>query len=62
MEKNVLVNKIKRVIFTEEENHIIDILYAEYNKMYNNTKPGEHFPVWFNDAQLKMITKTLKAK
>jgi hypothetical protein len=31
------------------------ILYAEYNKSYNETKPGQAFPRWLDDEQLKWV-------
>lgn len=38
----------------------IDALFVEYNKSYKETKPGQVFPRWLDDEQLKWILTVAK--
>ena len=38
----------------------IDALFAEYNKSYKETKPGQVFPRWLDDEQLKWVLTVVK--
>lgn len=38
----------------------IDALFAEYNKRYVETKPGQVFPRWLDDEQLKWVLTVAK--
>ncbi len=41
---------------------LVDALFAEYNKAYADTKPGEIFPQWFTTEQLKLIETVFNKK
>lgn len=38
----------------------IDALFAEYNKSYKETKPGQVYPRWLDDEQLKWVLTVTK--
>ena len=38
----------------------IDALFAEYKKSYKQTKPGQVFPRWLDDEQLKWVLTVAK--
>jgi len=38
----------------------IDALFGEYNKSYKETKPGQVFPRWLDDEQLKWVITVAK--
>lgn len=38
----------------------IDALFTEYNKSYKETKPGQAFPRWLDDEQLKWVITVAK--
>lgn len=43
-----------------EDEKFIEALFTEYNKSYNQTKPGHTLPRWFDDEQLKWVITVLK--
>jgi hypothetical protein len=43
----------------EMDEKIINELFAEYEKSYAETKPGQVFPQWLNDEQLKWVITVL---
>lgn len=43
----------------EIDEKIINELFAEYEKSYAKTKPGQVLPQWLNDEQLKWVMTVL---
>ena len=43
----------------ELDEKIINELYELYEKSYAETKPGQIFPQWLNDEQLKWVITVL---
>lgn len=44
------------------EQKIIETLFEKYQKAYDNTKPGQAFPQWFDRHQMSWILDSIKNK
>jgi hypothetical protein len=56
----VKIKDIERAHCQEPDSKLSDALFAEYNKAYSKTKPGQILPRWFDPDQLKWIEKVFE--
>ncbi len=40
---------------------LVDKLFEEFTKAYAQTKPGQAYPKWFDDQQLRWINNVVKS-